>query len=629
MSFQHFPDAANPFSSASNIKRSQIDSKQNQPQLATLSGRNLGNPNPENVPRISGTSNVMYRRYRADNDDDAAVSSSANLPSSGRDPLFPNTSGAHGSASANYYGIGSSFGNSAASSATTPSSSQSIASGRALPGFISSSSASARGAASQMSSITNDLSHFSISSSGANPQAGSSSHNSSVLSSLPGATATADRTDRTGNSISSAFLSGNLPQPRQVAGSSRIVSAGQAQRGTSSTAAGSMRQPALPRMNSFPATSVTGTTGLSNSTPYYESTDAEFPVLGRNGRRGSQSNVGVVNPSGQSSFPAATSSVTTPSNQRRPIYGMLTKSRDSEFMMHNDDFPALSTGGSVFHQGERNVLADGKAFSFSTSLRSLSDSVPLVNNVPGDTGREGGNARSPTAGIIGQKVKPAGMQSLRSSLSTNGRLSPSPPPPSGIHISAEGIVSNIPDGMVTDQFGLIGLLSFIRAAESEPNLTALALGSDLTSLGLGVTQNETLHSSFASPFSDGPSRPQDIDFPVPTEYEVKHLLVEKLAPIKLHRYCEDLLFYLYYHSCGDVLQLAASAELYQRDWRFHKEERVWLKRVPGMEPSVKTQTYERGRYQVFEVSAWRSMTREMHIQYDELEDCPRLPGGVP
>ena len=35
---------------------------------------------------------------------------------------------------------------------------------------------------------------------------------------------------------------------------------------------------------------------------------------------------------------------------------------------------------------------------------------------------------------------------------------------------------SIPSGMVQDQFGMIGLLSFIRAAETDPNLVALALG---------------------------------------------------------------------------------------------------------------------------------------------------------
>lgn len=43
-------------------------------------------------------------------------------------------------------------------------------------------------------------------------------------------------------------------------------------------------------------------------------------------------------------------------------------------------------------------------------------------------------------------------------------------------IRTTGMISNIPKGMVTDQFGMIGLLTFIRAAETEPNLVTLALG---------------------------------------------------------------------------------------------------------------------------------------------------------
>ena len=53
-----------------------------------------------------------------------------------------------------------------------------------------------------------------------------------------------------------------------------------------------------------------------------------------------------------------------------------------------------------------------------------------------------------------------------------------------------GKVSNIPCGMVTDQFGMVGLLTFIRAAETDPNLVALASGIDLTTLGLNLNSPE-------------------------------------------------------------------------------------------------------------------------------------------
>ncbi len=48
---------------------------------------------------------------------------------------------------------------------------------------------------------------------------------------------------------------------------------------------------------------------------------------------------------------------------------------------------------------------------------------------------------------------------------------------------------------------------------------------------------------------------------MPPEYRINSYIREKLAPFKLVRYGEDVLFYLYYTNEGDVLQLAAAAEL--------------------------------------------------------------------
>ena len=55
---------------------------------------------------------------------------------------------------------------------------------------------------------------------------------------------------------------------------------------------------------------------------------------------------------------------------------------------------------------------------------------------------------------------------------------------------------------------------------------------------------------------------------------------------------------------------------YNRDWRYHKEERVWITRAPGMEPIVKTSTYERGTYYYFDVQNWRKVPKEFHLEYD-------------
>merc|ERR1719228_2661965 len=195
----------------------------------------------------------------------------------------------------------------------------------------------------------------------------------------------------------------------------------------------------------------------------------------------------------------------------------------------------------------------------------------------------------------------------------------------GIQTSPEGLVTNIPPNMVVDQFGMIGLLTFIRAAETDPNLVSLALGADLTTLGLNLNSEVNLFPTFGGPWAETPCRPQDIDFHVPHEYLTNTTIRDKLAPVKLNRYKDDILFFMFYTNVGDVLQLAAAAELHNRDWRYHKEERLWITRAPGMVPSEKTQTYERGTYYFFDVSTWRKVQKEFHLDYDKLEDRPSLP----
>ncbi|CAG2213044.1 CNOT2 [Mytilus edulis] len=193
------------------------------------------------------------------------------------------------------------------------------------------------------------------------------------------------------------------------------------------------------------------------------------------------------------------------------------------------------------------------------------------------------------------------------SLLKDGKYPGDKAPKRGIQTHQDGTVSNIPNGMVNDQFGIVGLLTFIRAAENDPNLVALAPGIDLTTLGLNLNSPENLYSTFQSPWKDLPCRPQDI------------------APIKLNRYGEDLLFYLFYMNGGDVLQLASAAELYSRDWRYHKEERVWITRAPGVDPILKTSTYEQGTYYVFDTKYWRKVHKEIYLEYEKLEDRPNLP----
>lgn len=82
----------------------------------------------------------------------------------------------------------------------------------------------------------------------------------------------------------------------------------------------------------------------------------------------------------------------------------------------------------------------------------------------------------------------------------------------------QGMKSSPTGQTVSDPFGLLGLLNVIRM--SDPDLTSLALGIDLTTLGLNLNSAENLHKTFGSPWSDEPVKGGP-DFTVPQCYFAK------------------------------------------------------------------------------------------------------------
>ncbi|KAH1000690.1 hypothetical protein HUJ04_012986 [Dendroctonus ponderosae] len=278
----------------------------------------------------------------------------------------------------------------------------------------------------------------------------------------------------------------------------------------------------------------------------------------------------------------------------KPYVGMVKQptSESSEFTMSSEDFPALP--------GTQN-RAEG-----ASPAGSQSDDKGALDGTTND-------AQSSQSGLI-----------LQSGGSLSDKIGSKHA--GGIRSTPDGRVSNIPSNMVSDQFGVVGLLAFLRAAESDPNLVSLALGQDLTVLGLNLNSPENLYPSFGGPWADHPCRPQDVDFHVPPEYIINHAIRNKLSPMKLNQYKEDVLFFMFYTSVGDVLQVAAAAELYSREWRYHMEEKVWITQVPGMVFLEKTASYERGTYYFFDVQSWRkarqphalSATRTLTVSFSGL-----------
>ncbi|XP_019854269.1 PREDICTED: CCR4-NOT transcription complex subunit 2-like [Amphimedon queenslandica] len=327
-------------------------------------------------------------------------------------------------------------------------------------------------------------------------------------------------------------------------------------------------------MSSF---SSTGYSSLSEMSAQSGFDPSEFPVLGIRSHGDSGLLLGGNRPgyAGQISKPTETS---------------------QEFQMRVEDFPSLP--GTSTKTSESSELSQESAFTTSTSTNPLPESR---STLPYDPAPGGGNKeRSSSIGAIGSNSK---------------------------NVTRKTAV-NVPPNMVQDHYGMVGLLTFIRGAETDPNLVALALGSDLTTLGLHLNSPESLYSTFSSPFADSPSRPQDIDYPVPQEYLIHSYIRDKLAPIRLSKYNEDLLFYLYYTSGGDLLQLLAAHELYTRDWRYHKEEKIWITRAPNMRPTKVETTYEEGTYCYFDLGTWRKAHRDMKVEYDRLAERPSIPPAI-
>ncbi|KAG9442272.1 hypothetical protein H6P81_018126 [Aristolochia fimbriata] len=172
-----------------------------------------------------------------------------------------------------------------------------------------------------------------------------------------------------------------------------------------------------------------------------------------------------------------------------------------------------------------------------------------------------------------------------------------------------------------DRFGLLGLLGVIKL--SDPDLSSLALGIDLTTLGLNLNSTDNLHKTFGSPWSDGPAKGEP-------EYVVPECYYTKQAP-SLHqgyfsKFLLETLFYIFYSMPKDEAQLYAANELYARGWFYHRELRLWFTRVANTEPLVKTNSYERGSYHCFDPNTWDTILKDNFVvHYEHVEKRPAVP----
>ena len=259
-------------------------------------------------------------------------------------------------------------------------------------------------------------------------------------------------------------------------------------------------------------------------------------------------------------------------------------------------------------------------------------------------GGNGGGGEMPAGGqgqpLLGMQL--AGMPPPpppKDSAAMDG-LAGAPPPPPPMTLASD---------KPTEKFGLLGLLGVIRMSDAD--LTTLALGTDLTTLGLNLNSPGSLYKSFASPWSDpikgGAMGLQDASdansvdaknpkFKAPQCYLQQ---VPLLQPSSIKSFPLETLFYMFYSTAtiggevrlmsdkpvqaqqqqqaadagGNNFQSLAAEELWSRGWWYHRELKLWLARVPNTEPVVKTDRYERGSFLVFDSGAWDIVRKDNFV----------------
>ncbi|TFK93279.1 hypothetical protein K466DRAFT_642904 [Polyporus arcularius HHB13444] len=167
-----------------------------------------------------------------------------------------------------------------------------------------------------------------------------------------------------------------------------------------------------------------------------------------------------------------------------------------------------------------------------------------------------------------------------------------------------------------DRWGLLGLLALIKSAD--PDQSLLAIGTDLGTMGLDMQNPGSLYSTFITPWADSSAaHTVEPDFHLPACYNVQP---PPPGPNKAAAFSDETLFFMFYSSPRDALQEIAAQELFNRNWRYHKELRLWITKESGTQPSAKVPGGEQGRYSYWDPEMWEKAQKEMTVLYSDLEE---------
>lgn len=135
---------------------------------------------------------------------------------------------------------------------------------------------------------------------------------------------------------------------------------------------------------------------------------------------------------------------------------------------------------------------------------------------------------------------------------------------------------------------MLGLASTINCAHSDPKSFSLGFDGE-SSLSFKTTtstsKTEYLSLTMNSPWVSGVESANDLNNVLPSCYNVQE---SPHASTKMSSFTEETLFYIFYGMPRDRLQELAASELtLKRNWRFHKELRLWFLPSSALLPGAK------------------------------------------
>jgi CCR4-NOT transcription complex subunit 2 len=267
------------------------------------------------------------------------------------------------------------------------------------------------------------------------------------------------------------------------------------------------------------------------------------------------------------------------------IAGGQYRKQTTEFT--GDDFPALGAPSASSSNPTREEILMSNLLGNATQSANIGASIMTPGNL-----EFGGPSKPPGVGFVG------GPQFKR-------------------HEPKSPALKSDKGEDTKEKFGLLGLVDVVRMTNQD--VTMLALGCDLTSLGLDLNSTDNIYSNFMSPFADNPTTGAEPSFSISTSYAFSKPVPECLS--KISKLTDETLFYIFYSMPRDILQEAAAQELYVRRWRFHKEFKLWLtKEDLNSEPIMKGPDFERGIYVFFDPSSWTKVKKEWILYFDQLEE---------